>query len=210
MVPVLIKFKKNLFVSFEGPEASGKSSQIKLLSSFFKKNKVPYLLTREPGGTIVGEKLRKIILDKKEAITPTEEILLLMSARLNHINNIIKPALSEGKIVISDRFADSTFVYQGFVNKYGLKKTKDLHKDILKNFLPSKTFLFLLTSKIINKRLKQRKISNKYDKIDTYFHNQVIKGYRLISKNNNRFHLLDATNSVESIHYEIIKVLSDI
>ena len=125
-----MKFKKNLFISFEGPEASGKSSQIKLLSSFFKKNKVPHLITREPGGTIIGERLRKIILDKNEPITPTEEILLLMSARLNHINNIIKPALKEGKIVVSDRFADSTFVYQGFVNKYGLTKTKKLHQSI--------------------------------------------------------------------------------
>ena len=205
-----MKFKKNLFISFEGPEASGKSSQIKLLSSFFKKNKIPHLITREPGGTTVGEKLRKIILDKKETITPTEEILLLMSSRLNHINNIIKPALNDGKIVISDRFADSTFVYQGFVNKYGLNKTKELHKNILKNFLPSKTFLFLLPSKIINERLKQRKISNKYDKIDLNFHNQVIKGYKIISKNNNRFYLLNATDSIKTIHQEIIKILKNI
>jgi dTMP kinase len=205
-----MKFKKNLFISFEGPEASGKSSQIKLLSSFFKKNKIPHLITREPGGTTVGEKLRKIILDKKETITPTEEILLLMSSRLNHINNIIKPALNDGKIVISDRFADSTFVYQGFVNKYGLNKTKELHKNILKNFLPSKTFLFLLPSKIINERLKQRKISNKYDKIDIDFHNQVIKGYKIISKNNNRFYLLNATDSIKTIHQEIIKILKNI
>jgi len=205
-----MKFKKNLFISFEGPEASGKSSQIKLLSSFFKKNKIPHLITREPGGTTVGEKLRKIILDKKETITPTEEILLLMSSRLNHINNIIKPALNDGKIVISDRFADSTFVYQGFVNKYGLNKTKELHKNILKNFLPSKTFLFLLPSKIINERLKQRKISNKYDKIDINFHNQVIKGYKIISKNNNRFYLLNATDSIKTIHQEIIKILKNI
>ena len=205
-----MKFKKNLFISFEGPEASGKSSQIKLLSSFFKKNKIPHLITREPGGTTVGEKLRKIILDKKEIITPTEEILLLMSSRLNHINNIIKPALNDGKIVISDRFADSTFVYQGFVNKYGLNKTKELHKNILKNFLPSKTFLFLLPSKIINERLKQRKISNKYDKIDINFHNQVIKGYKIISKNNNRFYLLNATDSIKTIHQEIIKILKNI
>jgi dTMP kinase len=204
-----MKFKKNLFISFEGPEASGKSSQIKLLSSFFKKNKVPHLITREPGGTIIGEKLRKIILDKNEPITPTEEILLLMSARLNHINNIIKPALKEGKIVVSDRFADSTFVYQGFVNKYGLTKTKKLHQSMLKNFLPSKTFLFLLPSKIINQRLKKRKLSNKYDKINTYFHNQVIKGYKIISKNNKRFYMLDATDSIKNIHLKIIQALSN-
>ena len=80
---------KNLFVSFEGPEASGKSSQIKLLAKYLKKNRIPHITTREPGGTKIGEKLRKIILDKKQNISPSEEILLLMSARLNHINNII-------------------------------------------------------------------------------------------------------------------------
>ena len=205
-----MKFKKNLFISFEGPEASGKSSQIKLLSFFFKKNKIPYLVTREPGGTIIGEKLRKIILDKNEPITTTEEILLLMASRLNHINKIIKPALKEGKIVISDRFADSTFVYQGFVNKYGLDKTKELHRSILKNFLPSKTLLFLLPSKIINERLKKRKLSNKYDKIDLNFHNQVSKGYKILSKNNSRFYSIDATDSIENIHREIVKILRNI
>ena len=79
-------------------------------------------MTREPGGTIVAEKLRKIILDKKQLISSKEEVLLLMSSRLNHINKVIKPALKEGKIVISDRYADSTFVYQGFVNNFGMKE----------------------------------------------------------------------------------------
>ena len=152
-----MKIKKNLFISFEGPEASGKSSQIKIISKFFKNNKIPFLITREPGGTFIAEKLRKIILDKKEQITATEELLLLMAARKNHIENIIKPALKIGKIVISDRFADSTFVYQGHVNNYGLKKTIELHRDLLDNFLPLKTFLFLLPSNIINQRLKKRK-----------------------------------------------------
>ena len=134
-----MKYKKNgLFISFEGPEASGKSTQIKLLQKFFKSHKIPYLLTREPGGTALAEKLRKIILDKKQNISTIEEVLLLMSSRLNHVNQIIKPALNEGKIVISDRYADSTFVYQGFVNNFGLKKTIELHKQLIQNFLPKK------------------------------------------------------------------------
>ena len=120
-----MNYKKNgLFLSFEGPEATGKTTQIRLLEKFFKKNKIQYLITREPGGTKLAEKLRKIILDKKENITPTEEILLLMSSRYNHIKKVIEPALIKGKIVISDRFSDSTFVYQGYVNKYGMNKTK--------------------------------------------------------------------------------------
>ena len=200
-----MKNNKNLFISFEGPEASGKSSQIKLLSIYLKKNKIPHIVTREPGGTKIGEKLRKIILDKKENITPSEEILLLMSARLNHINNVILPSLKKGKIVISDRFADSTFVYQGYVNNFGLKKTLDLHKNLLNNFLPTKTFLFILNSNEINRRLKLRKNKNKYDKINKDFHNKVIRGYKKISKNNKRFYTIDASKSITSISEQIIK-----
>ena len=202
-----MKFKKKLFISFEGPEASGKSSQIKLLSFFLQKNKIDHIVTREPGGTLIGEKLRKIILNKKEIISPIEEILLLMAARQNHINKIIKPALEKGKIVISDRFADSTFVYQGYVNKFGLKKTIYLHKKLLNNFFPTKTFLFLLPANIINQRLKKRKISNKYDMINLQFHKSVMDGYKLIAKNNNRFYKIKADNSLNDIHLQIINNL---
>ena len=205
-----MRFKKKLFISFEGPEASGKSTQIKLLSDFFKKERIPHIITREPGGTSISEKLRKIILDKKELIKPEEEILLFMAARLNHLNNIIYPALSEGKIVICDRFADSSFVYQGFVNNYGMKKTIDLHKLMLKNFLPTKTFLFLISSKEIIKRLKKRKVTNKYDKINLSFHNKVIRGYKLLSKNNKRFHIINGSEPFQEINKEIIYILREI
>ena len=206
---VLIKNNKNLFISFEGPEASGKSSQIKLLSNYLKKNKILHLTTREPGGTIISEKLRKIILDKKNSISTHEEVLLLMSARLNHLNKIIYPALNEGKIVISDRYADSTFVYQGYVNKFGINKAIKLHKLLLDNFLPTKTFLFTLSSKEIIKRLKNRKISNKYDKINLKFHEKVNAGYKKLSKNDKRFHYIDGSKSINFIHEEIINVLND-
>ena len=201
---------QGLFISFEGPEASGKSTQIKLLQKFLKKNNIPFVKTREPGGTTLAEKLRKIILDKKKPISTTEEILLLMSSRLNHINRVINPALKEGKIVITDRFADSTFVYQGFVNNYGLKKTMNLHKELLNNFLPSKTFLFLLPVSEINKRLKKRKITNKYDKIDTSFHTKVISGYKKLSKNNKRFVKINAELKVDKIYETVLKSINEL
>ena len=204
-----MKFKdRGIFISFEGPEASGKSTQIKLLQKYFKDKKIPFIVTREPGGTSISEKLRKIILDKKLIISTTEEILLLMSSRLNHINTVIKPALKNGKIVISDRFADSTFVYQGFVKDYGLKKTMNLHKELLNNFLPSKTFLFLLPVNEINKRLKKRKITNKYDKIDTLFHSKVISGYKKLSKNNKRFVKINAELDVDKIQKKVLKFIN--
>ena len=196
---------RGLFISFEGPEASGKSTQIKHLKKFLKNKNIPFIITREPGGTPVSEKLRKIILDKKQLISTTEELLLLMSSRLNHINRVIKPALKNGKVVITDRFADSTFVYQGFVNNYGLKKTMELHKKLLKNFLPTKTFLFLLPVAEINKRLKKRKITNKYDKINSIFHAKVISGYKKLSKNNKRFILINAELNVDKIQETVLQ-----
>ncbi len=206
-----MKFKnRGIFISFEGPEASGKSTQIKLLQKYFKDKKIPFIVTREPGGTTISEKLRKIILDKKLIISTTEEILLLMSSRLNHINTVIKPALKNGKIVISDRFADSTFVYQGFVKNYGLKKTMNLHKKLLNNFLPSKTFLFILPVNEINKRLKKRKITNKYDKIDTLFHSKVISGYKKLSKNNKRFVKINAELDVDIIQKKVLKFINEL
>ena len=195
--------KKGLFISFEGAECSGKSTQIIKLKNFFIKNKIPHKITREPGGTKINEILRKIILEKKYRISTTEEILLLMSARSNHINSVIKPSIDKGKVVISDRFADSTFVYQGYVNKFGLKNAISLHKKILKNYLPVKTFLFMLDAKEIIKRIKKRKYYNKYDKIDINFHKKVIQGYRKLSRNNNRFIIIDAEKRIGDIQKQI-------
>ena len=199
--------KKGLFISFEGPEASGKSSQILLLQKYLSKNKIPFVTTREPGGTKLAESLRNLILKIKSDINIDEEILMLMAARSHHINNVIKPALNKGDLVISDRFADSTFVYQGYVNKFGIQKAKSLHKNILNNFLPHKTFLFNLTTSNIISRLKNRKSKNKYDKLDRNFHDQVNKGYELISKNK-RFIKIDASKSITSINKKIIKSIN--
>ena len=199
--------RSGIFVSFEGPEASGKSSQITLLKNYLLNKKIPFVISREPGGTNFAEKLRKLILDKKSNINNLEEILLLMAARSNHINNVILPNLNKGKIVISDRYADSTFVYQGFVNNFGIVKAKKLHKDLLNNFYPDFTFIFKINTKEILKRLKKRKIKNKYDKIDINFHKKVMTGYKKISKSK-RYINIDASLSKNIIHKNIIKILN--
>ena len=199
--------RKGLFLTFEGPEASGKSSQILLLKKYLKKNNISFINTREPGGTKIAESLRKLILKVKSDINIEEEILMLMAARSHHINNVIKPAIEKGFLVISDRFADSTFVYQGYVNNFGIQKAKNLHKNILHNFLPHKTFLFNLSTSKIIARLKNRKSKNKYDKLDKNFHDQVNKGYELISKSK-RFIKIDASKSIPSINKKIINSIN--
>ena len=201
--------RKGLFLTFEGPEASGKSSQILLLKKYLKKNNISFITTREPGGTKIAESLRKLILKVKSDINIEEEILMLMAARSNHINNVILPALEKGKLVISDRFADSTFVYQGYVNKFGIKNAKNLHKNILNNFLPHKTFLFKLSTKLIISRIKKRKSKNKYDKLDKNFHDQVNKGYKIIY-NKKRFIRIDASKPINQIHKKIISHINSL
>ena len=201
--------RKGLFLTFEGPEASGKSSQILLLKKYLKKNNISFITTREPGGTKIAETLRKLILKVKSDINIEEEILMLMAARSHHINNVILPALEKGKVVISDRFADSTFVYQGYVNKFGIQNAKNLHKNILNNFLPDKTFLFELSSKLIISRIKKRKSKNKYDKLDKNFHDQVNKGYKIIY-NKKRFIKIDASKPINQIHKKIISHINSL
>ncbi len=201
-----MKINKGKFITFEGPEASGKSSQIILLKKFFIKNKIPYFITREPGGTKLAESLRKLILNNKSNINNIEEILLLMAARSNHINNIILPNIKKGKMVISDRYADSTFVYQGFVNKFGISKVKKLHSQLLNNFYPDYTFIFNLNVNEIIKRIKKRKFKNKYDKTNISFHKTVISGYKKIS-NSKRYINIDASLSKHDIHKNILKSL---
>ena len=201
-----MKLNKGLFITFEGPEASGKSSQILLLSKYLKKNKIPFIVSREPGGTDFAEKLRKLILDNKSTINNLEELLLLMAARSNHINEVIIPNLKKGKIVISDRYADSSFVYQGYVNKFGIKRAQKLHKELLNNFFPHYTFIFKISPKEIIKRLKQRKLKNKYDKSNLLFHQKVIQGYKKIAKPK-RYITVDASLSRDIIHKNIIEKL---
>ena len=201
--------KNGFFLTFEGPEASGKSSQILLLEKYLIKNRISFITTREPGGTKIAELLRKLILQLKSNISIEEEILMIMAARSNHINNVIIPAINKGQLVISDRFADSTFVYQGYVNKFGVQKAMNLHKNILNNFQPNKTFLFQLSTNKIISRLKKRKSKNKYDKLEKGFHDKVNRGYNLIY-DKKRFIKIDASKPIMNIHKVIISHINSL
>tara|TARA_Y100000590_G_C15468656_1_gene919291 strand:+ start:64 stop:714 length:651 start_codon:yes stop_codon:yes gene_type:complete len=194
---------QGLFISFEGGEASGKTTQIRKIKKWFIHNRLNYVLTREPGGTKFAESLRKIILSPKNNITIEQEILLLMTSRIDHLNNVIKPALDQKKIVVTDRFVDSTAVYQGYYNKFGIKNIYELHKLFLNNTFPDLTFFFHTPPEIIKKRLKKRMYKNKYDIIHNKFNNQINKGFLKIAKNNKRFIIIDGSLPIKTI-YDII------
>tara|TARA_Y100000590_G_scaffold174663_2_gene199675 strand:+ start:4308 stop:4964 length:657 start_codon:yes stop_codon:yes gene_type:complete len=208
--------KKGLFITFEGGEASGKTTQINKIKNWFKKNKLPYVLTREPGGTVLAESLRKKILSSKNKINPKIELFLLNASRIDHVNKVILPGLKKKKIVISDRFVDSSAVYQGYYNNLGIKSVYKLHKIFLDNILPDLTFFFDTSNtnqNIVKKRLNRRKSKNKYDLINGNFNKQINFGYLKIAKNNKRFIIIDASLSINEIHaiitLNILKKLSN-
>ena len=195
---------KGMFISFEGGEASGKTTQLNKIKKWFIQNKLDYILTREPGGTRLAESLRKTILSSSNKINIEQEVLLLMASRIDHVNNVIRPALDQKKVVVTDRFVDSTAIYQGYYNKFGIKKIYELHKLFLNNILPDLTFFFHTSPEIVKKRLQKRKYRNKYDIIDNEFNNRINKGFFKIAKNNNRFIIIDGSLPIKKIYVIII------
>ncbi len=207
--------KKSLFVVFEGIEGSGKSYLSKKLYSYLKKKKNSVVLTREPGGTKRAEKIRDIILSdyfikkNKEKFHKYTDTLLYLAARNEHIENKIKPALKAKKIVICDRFIDSTFAYQ--VYGKGVKKEfiENIHKEILGRTKPDLTFLLKVNVNKALSRLRKRKIKNRYDKFSKSFYNNAQKAFiKIAKKNKKKYFILDNSNNdrkIEKIIFSIVE-----
>ena len=201
--------KKPLFVTFEGIEGSGKSYQSNKLYENVKKRRIPVILTREPGGTRSAEKIRKIILEdyfyrgSKVKFNKYTDTLLYLAARSEHIANKIKPAISKRKIIICDRFIDSTLAYQ--VYGKGVNKTlvDTVHKYILGSIKPDLTFILKVKISKALERLKKRKKKNRYDKFSKNFYIKVQNAFMKIAKKNKaRYFVLD--NSKDSKETEKI------
>ncbi len=201
--------KKFLFISFEGIEGSGKSYQSKKLYKKLRKMNIPTLLTREPGGTKSAELIREIILkdyfrtksiEKFDKYTDT---LLYLAARNEHVKNKLKNAALKKKIIICDRFTDSTLAYQVFGKGVNKKLIDTVHKYILGNIKPSLTFILKVNINKALKRLNKRGKKNIYDKFSKNFYNNVQKAFIKISKSNkNRYLVLDNSkdsNDIEKI-----------
>ena len=147
---------KSLFISFEGADACGKSTQVQLLAETLRTQGRELIITREPGGTKVAEKIRDILLDKELQISARGELLLYLAARAEHVQQVIKPALQAGKIVICDRFLDSTLVYQGLARGLGLTEVLRLNDFATQGLLPEVTFWLAATREVLETRRLQR------------------------------------------------------
>ena len=204
--------KKSLFITFEGVEGSGKSYQSKKLYKNLKKLKIFSVLTREPGGTSSAEKIREVILkdyfhpESKEKFNKYTDTLLYLAARNEHIENKIKPALKNKKIVICDRFIDSTTAYQIYgkgVNKHFINS---IHKYILKGLKPDLTFILISNISKAFKRMNKRKSKNRYDKFSANFYKKVQKAFVKIGKSNmKRYVILDNSKDTPEIEKIILK-----
>ncbi len=206
--------KKPFFVVFEGIEGSGKSYQSNRLYKKLKQKKFPVILTREPGGTKTAEKIRNVILDdyfhkdSDKQFDKNTDTLLYLAARNEHLINRIFPAIKKNKIVICDRFIDSTFAYQ----IYGKSVSKDLvdgiHKHILGNIKPNLTILLTVKISKALSRLKKRKKKNRYDKFSKNFYIKAQNAFVKISKKNKKKYLvLDSSNDDKKIEQKIFEVI---
>jgi dTMP kinase len=199
---------KHKFITFEGIEGSGKSTQSKKLYEFLLSKKSDTILTREPGGTKASEKIREILIsdeiDKLEAKT---ELFLNFAARLEHVEKLIKPALAENKIVISDRFFDSTFAYQG--SAFGLDNSlvQEVKQMTIGDFAPDITFLIDVPVEHAFSRIQDRASNNRYEKLGLEFHQKVRNGFLKLADENARIVLIDGTKTPQEIFEKIIKFL---
>lgn len=201
------KSKKGLFISFEGGEGVGKSTQIELLKTSLTKKNINVLSTREPGGTKEGELIRKFLVSGEiNSWDSYSESLIFNALRREHINKIINPSLFKGDIVLCDRFIDSTIVYQGVGGAINETLLLSLHKNFCYDLYPDITFFLSLDPKVGLDRTLSRnnKTENRFENMGLSYHQKIQDGFKALSdKNNKRFFEINAELSVEKISNQI-------
>lgn len=192
------------FITIEGIECVGKSTNAKFIETMLNKKGYKTLVTREPGGSGIGEKIRNILLfEKKDTLSPMTELLLLFAAREKHINEIIKPALENGTWVICDRFTDASFAYQGFGRELGFEKVNQLKALIQKDFEPDLTILLDAPLEVITSRRKLNP-NDRFESEDKKFFGRVRNGYLELAKIfEDRVRVIDASQDIEDVQNQI-------
>lgn len=199
---------KNLFITFEGIEGCGKSTQAKKLHEYLLKNNVKNILTREPGGTVIGNEIRAILLNERDhKIQEMSEVLLNYASRLENLEQVIKPALNQGSVVISDRFFDSTIAYQGYGLDVDLSAIQAIQKIVIGDFAPQITFLLDLEVSQAFERIKARADNNRYEQLAYQFHEKVRTGFLNLAKQNQRIKIIDANQDSEQVFLQILNNL---
>jgi len=194
------------FITLEGVDGAGKSTCINFIKKYLADKNINSIFTREPGGTLLGEKLREILLH--DEITPETETLLMFAARSEHVQKVIKPNLRSGLIVISDRFTDATYAYQSAGKFVEEKKITILKNWVHEDLTPDLTFLFDLPIDVSLSRLKSNGNLDKFEKESSGFHTRIRNSYLALAKKEpKRFEIIDSNQNINVIEKEIYLVL---
>ena len=199
------------FITFEGGEGAGKTSQAKMLCEALEGAGIETLLTREPGGTFGAEAIRNLVLEgTSDRWSGMTELLLMYAARLDHMEKLIKPALERGVWVISDRFADSSLAYQGYARGLGAEKVKAVHAAVMDGFEPDLTILFDIDPILAQKRVETRgEDLSRFDAESIAFHNTLREAFlNIAEENSERIFTVDAAASRDSVQTRILFAIS--
>ncbi|MGQ9798242.1 MAG: dTMP kinase [Ignavibacterium sp.] len=202
-----------MFITFEGIDFCGKSTQVELLKNYFERKGKSVQVIREPGGTEISEKIRDILLDKKnDKMSMETELFLFSASRAQLVREKINPFIKQGEIVISDRFHDSSTAYQGFGRGLPIDAVLNVHKLAIGETIPDITFIIDIPVEVAVKR-KSEKTHQELDRIEVSsndFFEKVRNGYLTLAKNEKRFRVIDGTQSIETIHHLIINYIEEL
>lgn len=200
-----------MFICFEGIDGSGKTTQIKLFQRYLSQLGEEYTLVREPGGTPAGEEIRNILLHKDYRLHPECELLLFMAARAQIVREVIRPALRESKIVLADRFMDSSLAYQGIGRFLGEQVVRSLNNFAVGETRPDITLYIDVPPEVALARMRKEKKNDKIEVESLEFFQRVRKGYmKIIERDRKRYALIDGTQTVEEVQSEIISIVDPI
>ena len=195
---------KGLFIVMEGPDGSGKTTQINLLKEYLEESGYECLITREPGGTVIGEEVRQLILNPEhKEMSPVTEMLLYAASRAQLVHEVIGPALEEGKIVISDRFVDSSIVYQGIARKLGISTVSAVNAPGIGIYRPDGIFFIDLSEEEGLRRKKEQKNLDRMEQEGIDFHHMVSEGYRKVLSGRPEVMKIDGGRSIDTIQKKI-------
>ncbi len=204
--------KKGLFITFEGADGCGKTTQIELLKTYLDKNNIASLLTREPGSGDLGLKLREILLHYDKPIADNAEVFMYLADRAQHTEYEIVPFLNKGGVVLCDRFIDSTISYQGYGRGLDINMLENLNNIATKGLKPDLTIVFDIDTKIAQNRINKR--CDKKDRLEEEgleFHKKLRTGYLEIAKKNpDRIKVINADDSIENIHKKVMELFLEI
>lgn len=202
---------QGLFISMEGPDGAGKSTQIELLQNYLEDKGYEIVITREPGGTVISEAIRQVILNKEyKEMCPNTELLLYAAARAQLVSEVIRPALEAGKAVICDRFVESSVVYQGIARGLGIERVYAVNDYALEGLRPQLTILLDLDAKEGLRRKKQQAELDRMEAEGLEFHQKVAEGYRILAEREpERIMKISATLPKEDIHAKIVVAIEE-